>query len=127
MKPYKATMYGTTPKCVYKYNIEVLAPRLEVIYRAIDNLGHYPERWKMTETVVLRKPGKGDYTDPNTHRPIVLSAGHARVHNAAKTEQIVVMAEKRGLIPSNHFGGSRRQTPSTPSSNGSRTRGGGDW
>ena len=105
MQPYKATMSGTAPNCVYKYNSEVLVPRLAVIYRAIDSLGHYPERWKTTETVVLRKPGKADYTDPSAHRPIVLSAGHARTYNAIKTEQIVIMAEKRGLIPANHYGG----------------------
>ena len=105
MQPYKATKSGTPPNCVYKYNSDLLVPCLAVIYRAADLLGHYPQSWKTTETVVLRKPGKPDYTDLSAHRPIVLTEGHARLYNGVKTEQIVIMSEKLGLIPPNHYGG----------------------
>ena len=105
MKPYKATKAGTTPNCVYKHNSALLVPRLATIYRAVDTLQFYPPEWKVTQTVVLRKPGKPDYSDPGAHRPVVLSEGHARLCNGAKTEQIVIMAEKHGLLPKNHYGG----------------------
>lgn len=32
------------------------------IFTASLDLGHYPQRWKMAKIVVLRKPGKPDYT-----------------------------------------------------------------
>ena len=105
MKPYKATRSSTVPNCVYKNNAELLVPRLGNIYHAIDKLGCYPPDWRNMETVVLCKSGKPDYTDPSAHCPIVLSSGHAQLYNAAKTEQIVTMAEKLNLLPSNHYCG----------------------
>jgi ribonuclease HI len=105
MKPYKATRSSTTLNCVYKYNSDLLVPRLVVIFRALDNLRYYPPDWQITETIVLRKPGKTDYSDVNAHRPVVLLAGHARLCNGAKTEQIVIMSEMLGLLSKNHYGG----------------------
>ncbi|KDR65911.1 hypothetical protein GALMADRAFT_81367, partial [Galerina marginata CBS 339.88] len=105
MKPYKATRSGTVPNSVFTHARELLIPHLGPIYRATDTLEHYPEKWKLTETPVLRKPGKPDYTVPGAYRPIVLSDGFARVLNMCKTEDAVLMAESKGLIPPNHFGG----------------------
>ncbi|KDR70528.1 hypothetical protein GALMADRAFT_75901, partial [Galerina marginata CBS 339.88] len=105
MKPYKATRSGTIPNSVFTHAREVLVPHLGPLYRATDTLAVYPDAWKHTETPVLRKPGKADYTVPGAYRPIALSDGFARVLNMCKTEDAVLMAESKGLLPPNHFGG----------------------
>ena len=35
-------------------------------FTASVHLGQYPQQWKTAKIVVLRKPGKPDYTTPNT-------------------------------------------------------------
>ena len=105
MKPWKATRSGTVPNSVFVHARELLIPHLGPIFRATDTLKFYPSDWKVTETPVLKKPGKADYTSPNAWRPIVLSNGYARLLNGCKTEDLVLMCEKTGILPPNHFGG----------------------
>lgn len=104
MKPYKATRTGTTPNCVMVYNRDLLVPHLAPLFRATNTLRHYPADWAVTQTLVLRKPGKADYTLPGAWRPIVLSNGFARLLNSCLTEDIVSHCETLGLLPNNHFG-----------------------
>jgi len=59
----------------------------------------------VTKTLVLKKPGKADYTSPNAWRPIVLSNGYAQLLNGCKAEDLVLMCENTGILPPNHFGG----------------------
>jgi hypothetical protein len=105
MKPYKVTRSSTVPNSVYKHCQEILVPHLGPIFRATDTLKVYPAAWKLTEVVALRKPGKPDYTVPEAWQPVTLSSRHARLLNSCKTEDVVVMCEKMGILPPNHFGG----------------------
>lgn len=36
------------------------------------SLAHFPKQWKIAHVVILRKPGKEDYTHPKSYRPIGL-------------------------------------------------------
>ncbi|KAJ6570943.1 hypothetical protein DFH09DRAFT_916720, partial [Mycena vulgaris] len=104
MKPYKATRAGSFPNCVYVYNAHLLVPYLGPIYRSLDALKYYPRGWNFVDSLVLRKPGKPNYTDPSAFRPIVLSEGDARVYNSVKTAQLTSEAELAGILPTNHYG-----------------------
>lgn len=46
------------------------------VFMAIANkclsLAHFPTQWKVAHVVILRKPGKADYTHPKSYRPIGL-------------------------------------------------------
>ena len=105
MKPWKAMRKDTIPNSVFIHARELLVPHLGPLYRATDTLEMYPDDWKLTETPILRKPGKPDYMAPNAWRPIVLSNGYARLLNGCKTEDLVLMCKKTRILPSNHFGG----------------------
>ena len=83
---------------------EIVVQYLGPIFRATDTLKVYPEDWKRTETPMLKKPGKSDYTSTGAWRPIVLTNGYARLLNSCKTEDIVIMCEKTSILPMNHFG-----------------------
>ncbi|KAJ7138705.1 hypothetical protein C8R43DRAFT_893170 [Mycena crocata] len=85
MKPYKATYPGSIPNCVFLYNTNLLVPFLGPIYRSLDAHKHYPQGWSDVLTLVLRKPGKPDYTDPSAQRPIPLAKGLSKLWNSCKT------------------------------------------
>ena len=105
MKPWKATRTGTVPNSIFIHAWELLVPHLGPIFHATDSLEVYPSDWKVTETPVLKKPGKPDYTVPNVWQPIILSNGYVRLLNGCKTEDLVLMCKKTGILPPNHFGG----------------------
>ena len=105
MKPWKATRSETILNAVFVHARELLVPHLGPIFRATGTLKLYPTDWKLTETPVLKKPGKPDYSEAGAWRPIVLSNGFARLLNSCKTEDLVLMCEKTGVLPQNHFGG----------------------
>ncbi|KAL0811622.1 hypothetical protein ABMA28_009992 [Loxostege sticticalis] len=57
-------------------------------------IGHFPNIWKQATVVVLRKPGKDDYTNPKAYRPIGLLPVLGKV-----LEKILVARMKWHLIP----------------------------
>ena len=105
MKPWKATRSGMIPNAVFVHARDLLVPHLGPIYRATDSLKTYPEDWKRTETLILKKPGKSNYTSTGAWRPIVLSNGYVRLLNSCKMEDLVLMCEKISILSLNHFGG----------------------
>jgi exonuclease III len=50
----------------------VTGPYILWLYRASIETGHIPVTWKTVRIVVIRKPGKADYTIPKAYRPISL-------------------------------------------------------
>ena len=54
-------------------------------------------------TIVLRKPGKADYTVPNAHRPVALLNTIAKVLSACVAEDLNHVIETHSLLPKNHF------------------------
>ncbi|KAJ3996208.1 hypothetical protein F5050DRAFT_1571987, partial [Lentinula boryana] len=104
LKNGKATRPGTIPNDVFKIVAELIVPYLGPIYRATFTLDVYPDDWSKTETIVLKKPGKPDYRDPNAWCPITLSNGHGRLLNSCIAEEITKRAELLGLLPAMQFG-----------------------
>jgi len=54
--------------------------------------------------MVLRKPGKPDYTLLNVHQPIALLNTMSKFLLVCIVEDLVHMTEVHGLLPDNHFG-----------------------
>jgi hypothetical protein len=104
MKPYKATKKDTIPNSIFTHTREVLVPHLGPLFQATNTLNYYPQEWSITEMLILKKPGKPDYTTPAAWQPIVLSDGMARLLNSCQTEDIVTMCEHHNILPVNHFG-----------------------
>ena len=86
-------------------NVDLLIPFLRPIFRATDELKWYPQHWKETQTSVIKKPGKSDYTIPGAWQPVVLSDGLARLLNRCKTNMLVEQCERTGVLQYYHFGG----------------------
>lgn len=64
------------------------------LYNKCLELAHFPNIWKEATVVVLRKPGKEDYTNPKSYRPIGLLPVLGKV-----LERMVVARLKWQLVP----------------------------
>ena len=64
LKPYKATQRGTAPNSVIVNTQETIVPILGPIFWATNTLKYYLVDWAKTQTLVLKKPGKPNYTTP---------------------------------------------------------------
>jgi len=69
--------------------------------------GYCPSHFRSYTTVVIRKPGKDDYTDPNAYRPIALLNTIGKVMEAILAARISYLVERHHLLPKNHIGGRR--------------------
>ena len=64
LKPYKATQQGTVPNSVIINTKESMILILGPIFRATNTIKYYLADWAKTQMLVLKKPGKPDYTTP---------------------------------------------------------------
>ncbi|CUA77302.1 putative RNA-directed DNA polymerase from transposon BS [Rhizoctonia solani] len=105
LRPFKAPGPDRLPACVYKYGANLLVPHLLPVFRASLRLGIYPVEWRKSCTVVLRKPGKPDYSVPKAYRPIALLNVVSKILSACVAERLTRLADKHGWFPAHHFGG----------------------
>ncbi|CAG8677706.1 1347_t:CDS:2, partial [Acaulospora colombiana] len=110
LKPYKAPGPDGIPNVVLKECAEVLATPLLSIFNGIFQLHYYPPEWKLSTTVVLRKPGKPAYDVPNAYRPIALLNTMPKLLSALVAEDITYICEAHQLLPNTQFGGRPRRT-----------------
>ncbi|QRV81841.1 RNA-directed DNA polymerase from mobile element jockey [Ceratobasidium sp. AG-Ba] len=112
LEPYKAPGPDGIPNCVFINCADVLVPLLIPLYQATFTLKYYPQAWRESITVVLRKPGKPDYSKPNAYRPIALLNVISKLLSACVAEELNRIAEKWNLLPEHHFGGRQGRTTS---------------
>jgi hypothetical protein len=83
---------------------EQLVPHLSLLFHATNTLEYYPQEWSLIEMLILKKPGKPNYTSPSAWQPIVLSDGMAQLLNSCQAEDMIMMCEKFNILPANHLG-----------------------
>src|SRR6267154_4501235 len=80
-------------------------PHMGPIFRTTFHLGIYPDQWRHSSTIVLRKPGRPDYSLPKAYRPITLLDTMAKILLSCVADDLTYIAEQNNLLPSTHFGG----------------------
>jgi hypothetical protein len=100
------------PNIVLTKCADTLMDRLFYIYKAILDLGVYYDLWKLSTTVVLRKPSKPKYNVPKAYRPIALLNTLSKVLTALMAELMTYYTETHQLLPAHHFGGRPGRTTS---------------
>ncbi|OBZ69760.1 RNA-directed DNA polymerase from mobile element jockey [Grifola frondosa] len=93
LKEYKAPGPDCIPNEVYKHCANLLIPILGRLFRASFDLKIYPEEWKTSNTVVIRKPGRSHYDVAKAYRPIALINCIAKILSACVTSVLVYEAE----------------------------------
>ena len=69
------------------------------------DLGYFPKCFKQTNTVILRKPGKPDYTATKAYRPIALENTLGKVLESVMADIISYLTETHELLLAHHHGG----------------------
>jgi ribonuclease HI len=93
------------PTLVWKHLWKYLGKLITRIFTASVDLGHHPKRWRGAKIMVLRKPGKPDYSVPGAYRPISLLNTLGKLLEAVIARRLSYLAEKHGLLPDTQFGG----------------------
>ena len=75
------------------------------LFNAAVNLRAYYDPWRESTTVILRKPGKPDYSVPKAYRPIALLNTTAKLLTAIIADRTSYILESHNLLPATHFGG----------------------
>ncbi|CAG8068633.1 unnamed protein product, partial [Penicillium nalgiovense] len=95
----------TLPMLVWKKLWGHLKAFIVSIFTASVELGHHPRQWRSAKIIVLRKPGKPDYSKPGAYRPISLLNTLGKLLEAVMARRLSYLAEKHGLLPNSQFGG----------------------
>jgi hypothetical protein len=73
--------------------------------------GYCPSHFRSSNTVVIRKPGKSDYTDPKSYRPIALLSTIGKALEAILATRLSYLVEQHQLLLDYHVGGRRGRSP----------------
>ncbi len=110
LKAFKAPGPDAIPNEVYRHCSDTLTPVLGPLFRATFALNYYPEEWKLSDTIVLKKPGKTDYTVAKAWRPIALLNCMSKILSRCVADILVYEAERRSLLANFQFGGRAGRT-----------------
>jgi len=105
LSPYKAPGLNGISNIVFIKCADILVPYMGPIFRATFSLRVYPDEWKRLSTIVLRKPGRPDYSIPKAYRPITLLDTMAKILSSCVADDLTYIAEEHNLLPQTHFGG----------------------
>ncbi|KAL7281623.1 hypothetical protein ACG7TL_004940 [Trametes sanguinea] len=110
LRSFKALGPDAIPNEVYRNCADTLSPILGTLFRATFTLSYYPDSWKTSDTIVLQKPGKSDYTVAKAWRPIALLDCMSKILSRCVADVLVFKAEKRSMLAHLRFGGRAGRT-----------------
>jgi Reverse transcriptase (RNA-dependent DNA polymerase)/Endonuclease-reverse transcriptase len=105
LSPKKAPGPDEIANITLKKTFDIASHHLLTLVQASIDTSHFPTPFKSTTTVVLRKPGKPDYTKANAYRPIALENTLGKLIESVVTELLSYAVEEYELIPPQHYGG----------------------
>lgn len=105
--PNKAPGADGITNGILHQTLDILLPSLCTLFNASLQQGYCPKHFKDTVTVVLRKPGKDDYTQPKAYRPIALLNTLGKALEAIFANRLAYLADVHQFLPSRHTGGRR--------------------
>lgn len=86
---------------------QCIAKPLQYLYNACLRLHYCPQHFRESVTVTLRKPGKGDYGQLKSYRPVALLNTLGKVMESVIAKRLIYAVEKYGLLPVQHLKGRR--------------------
>ena len=105
LAPDKAPGPDEIANNVLKNTLPIIERHLQALMQASINLGHFPTCFKNTDTIVLRKPGKPDYTQAKAYRPIALENTVGKILESIMADIMSYLTETHELLPAHHYGG----------------------
>ena len=108
--PLKAPGPDGIPNKVLQAACHLLVGHLRTIMNQSLRIGYCPAHFRSSTTVVLRKPGKDNYTTPKAYRPIALLNTIGKIMDAIIARRISYLVEKHLILPNMHIGGRKRRS-----------------
>ena len=105
LSPFKAPGPNGICNVVFIKCADMLVQWMGHLFRATFTFHVFPDEWLTSKTVVIRKPGRPDYSAPKAYRPIALLDTMSKILSSCVTETLVWIAMSHNLLPSTHFGG----------------------
>ena len=102
--PYKAPGPDGIANIVFQ-RCPLLIDYLLPLFNPAINLRTYYDPWRESITVILRKPGKPDYSTPKAYQPIALLNTTMKLLSAIVTDRTSFILKSHNLLPNTHFGG----------------------
>ena len=103
-KPDKAPGPDELPNRIVKMITEQATTELVRLFTACLKHGYHPREFRKAITVMLKKPGKKDYTDPAAYRPIALLNTLGKILESIVAGRISDLAERWELLPDTQYG-----------------------
>jgi hypothetical protein len=87
-----------------------LAPHLTRVFNQSLHLGYCPAHFRESTTVVLRKPGKDNYTALKSYRPIALINTTGKIIDTVIAQRLSYLAKSHHVLPPTHIGGRKMRS-----------------
>ena len=107
-KPMKAPGPDEIPNKALQAAASLLSSHLTNVFNQSLSLGHCPAHFRRSTTIVLRKPGKDDYTVPKAYRPIALLNTIGKIMDAVLARRLSYLVETEEILPDLHIGGRKK-------------------
>ena len=88
-----------------RWTWETAPETLFFLFSKCIEIGHYPNPFKHSNTLVVPKPGKNDYSNPSAYRPIQLIECLGKVLDKVVARCIQYEVAQGNLVPHSQFGG----------------------
>jgi len=108
--PFKAPGPDGIPNCLIQATWTTIGPIVTTILSKCRTAGYFPLAWKQARTVILKKAGKPDYSDPSAYRPIALLSCLGKSYEAILANRLAITADHHNLLPNSHFGARKART-----------------
>ena len=82
----------------------VIEDHFVTLANACTNIGHHPTEWRKALVVVIPKPGKDDYSQAKSYRPISLLETLSKLIEKVMLKRFLYDIDKYSLIPTTQFG-----------------------
>ncbi|KAF9017461.1 hypothetical protein BDZ89DRAFT_921417, partial [Hymenopellis radicata] len=104
-KAYGAPGPSGIPNVALQSAEKFFTDTLYSILMASLRIRYYPQRFRIFKTIVLRKPGRSDYTIAKSYRPIALQETMGKVIEATMARHITGLLEDNDRLPQHHYRG----------------------
>jgi hypothetical protein len=87
--------------------LPIISAIITRILQACIRIGYHPTAFKKATTIVLKKPGKDDYTQAKSYRPIALLETIGKALETVVARRLTKLAEEHQLLPRHQMGARR--------------------
>lgn len=86
------------------HSFDLIISHIQAIFNACLALGYFPQKWKCAKVLLLKKPGKTDYTIPGSYRPISILCALSKLFERILLCRLSTLAEMGGWFGAGQHG-----------------------